>query len=307
MRIASIDIGTNSVLLLVVERVQDRIEAVLERATITRLGEGVDATGVLAPEARERTLRCLSGYAEEARLWGAERILSVGTSALRDAHGGAGFTEEVAAVLGEAPRVISGEEEARLTFRGALSGLTLSSGPTVVFDIGGGSTELIFGQVHESHVELEHAISLDMGSVRLTERYLHEDPPSLEEIQEMEVEIDRQLTHFSAHFSGHLVGVAGTVTTLAAVARGVAPYDAAQIHGTSLSVTEVSELASRLAALSVRERCAIVGMPSKRADVIVAGALLVEHVLRKGAWPQLTVSDRGVRWGVALEALEGRL
>lgn len=304
MRVACIDIGTNSVLLLVAEQAASGAQAVLERATITRLGEKVDATGELAPEARERTLRCLAGYAEEARQLGAQRIVAVGTSAMRDARGGAEFASEAGSLLGEAPRVISGDEEARLTFQGALVGLSLPPGPTTVFDIGGGSTELIVGTADGTR---ERAISLDVGSVRLTERYLHSDPPTRDEIRAMEAEVDRQLASFAPAPGSQLVGVAGTVTTLAAVAHSVVPYDSERIHGTHLSVEDVETLARRLATLPVHERRALAGMEPKRADVIPAGALLATRVMRWGSWSGLTVSDRGVRWGLALAVLAGRL
>jgi exopolyphosphatase/guanosine-5'-triphosphate,3'-diphosphate pyrophosphatase len=308
MRVACVDIGTNSVLLLVAERAPGgEVRAVLERATITRLGQGVDATGELAPDARARTLQCLGSYAEEARRLGASRVLAVGTSAMRDARGGADFAREAAALLGEAPRVISGDEEARLTFRGALSGLPLPPGPTLVFDVGGGSTELIVGEVSGSSLHIERAVSLDIGSVRLTERYLRSDPPAPSEAEALRAEVDRQLTAFPPAPGASLVGVAGTVTTLAAVARGVVPYDGARVHGLDLAAPEVEALARRLASLPLAERRELPGLEPKRADVIVAGALLVERLVGWGGWPRLVVSDRGVRWGLALEALSGEL
>ncbi|MCS6899560.1 MAG: Ppx/GppA phosphatase family protein [Myxococcales bacterium] len=308
MRVACIDIGTNSVLLLVAERAPGgEVRAVVERTAITRLGQGVDATGELAPEARERTLQCLAQYAAEAQNLGASRILAVGTSAMRDARGGTDFAREAAAVLGEAPRVISGDEEARLTFQGALSGLRLPLGPSLVFDVGGGSTELIVGQVSREGLVLERAISLDVGSVRLTERYLRSDPPDPGEIAALQAEVDRQLAAFPPAPGASLVGVAGTVTTLAAMAQEVVPYDGARIHGLNLATAEVAQLARRLVLLPVEARRRLPGLEPKRADVIAAGALLVERLLRWGGWPRLVVSDRGVRWGLALEALSGGL
>jgi exopolyphosphatase/guanosine-5'-triphosphate,3'-diphosphate pyrophosphatase len=308
MRVACVDIGTNSVLLLVAEQAPGgEVRAVVERATITRLGQGVDATGELAPEARARTLRCLESYAEEARRLGASRVLAVGTSAMRDARGGADFAREAAALLGEAPRVISGGEEARLTFRGALSGLRLPPGPALVFDVGGGSTELIVGEVSGGSPCIERAASLDVGSVRLTERHLRSDPPLPSEVEALRVEVDRLLTAFPPAPGASLVGVAGTVTTLAAVARGVVPYDGARVHGLDLAASEVESLTHRLASLPVAERRELPGLEPKRADVIAAGALLVERLIRWAGGPRLLVSDRGVRWGLALEAFTGEL
>jgi exopolyphosphatase/guanosine-5'-triphosphate,3'-diphosphate pyrophosphatase len=227
----------------------------------------------------------------------------VGTSALRDARGGADFVREAAALLGEAPRVISGDEEARLTFRGALAGLSLPPGPAAVVDIGGGSTEIIFGASDAAGVSLERAVSLDIGSVRLTERYLPSDPPTADEILALQAEVDRQLAALLPHPEATLVAVAGTATTLAAVAREIVPYEGARVHGLSLEAAEIDALARRLAALPVAARRALPGLEPKRADVIAAGALLLARVLRWGAWSRLTVSDRGVRWGLALDGL----
>lgn len=305
MRIASIDIGTNSVLLLVAERRADgAVVAVAERATITRLGQGVDATGELHPEAQERTLRCLEAYAAEARSLGVALIEAVGTSAMRDARGGAEFARQAAALLGQAPRVISGDEEARLTFRGALAGLAGLAGPVAVFDVGGGSTEIILGAVDTHGISIERAISLDVGSVRLTERYLASDPPTAAEVAALDAEVDRQLASFAPLPAGtRLVGVAGTVTTLAAVSRQIAPYDAARVHGLTLAASEASEAATLLLAMPVAARRQLAGMEPKRADVIAAGARLVAHLVAWAGVGSLTVSDRGVRWGLALEAL----
>jgi exopolyphosphatase/guanosine-5'-triphosphate,3'-diphosphate pyrophosphatase len=304
MRVASVDIGTNSVLLLVAERGPGgEARAVLERATITRLGEGVDATGELSVQARERTLRCLESYAREAREAGVEIIHAVGTSAMRDARGGTAFAAQAEALLGAAPRVISGQEEARLTFRGALSGLA-TEGPVLVFDVGGGSTELILGQQGLGGLLLGRAVSLDVGSVRLTERYLRGDPPTRPELEALEAEVARQLDSFPVGPGVTPVGVAGTVTTLAAVARGVIPYDAVRIHGLTLDATEVEALARRLASLPVADRRGLPGLEPKRADVIAAGALLVAAILKRVGAPRLVVSDRGVRWGLALELLD---
>ncbi|MCU0654971.1 MAG: Ppx/GppA family phosphatase [Polyangiaceae bacterium] len=304
MRVASVDIGTNSVLLLVAERGPGgEARAVLERATITRLGEGVDATGELSAQARERTLRCLESYAREAREAGVEVLHAVGTSAMRDARGGAAFAAQAEALLGAAPRVISGQEEARLTFRGALSGLA-TEGPVLVFDVGGGSTELIVGQQGPSGLLLDRAVSLDVGSVRLTERYLRGDPPTRPELEALEAEVARQLDGFPVGPGVTPVGVAGTVTTLAAVARGVVPYDAGRIHGLTLDATEVEALARRLASLPVAVRRGLPGLEPKRADVIAAGALLVAAIVKRVGAPGLVVSDRGVRWGLALELLD---
>jgi len=309
MRVAAIDIGTNSVLLLVAEEQGGELVAVAERATITRLGQGVDATRALAPDAVERTLACLEDYASVAREHGAQAIAAVGTSAMRDARGGHEFRERAREILGAEPQVISGQEEARLTFEGALTGLKLPPGPVLVFDVGGGSTEIILGGVPGEGLRMT---SLDIGSVRLTERHVRTDPPRPDEIDAVRADIRRALT--TAHGAlgpiapqSRLIGVAGTVTTLAAFALAVDPYDASRIHGAHLSATQVEDACGELASLPIAERRTRPGVHPARADVIVAGGLIVQEVM---SWTcvqsnELIVSDRGVRWGLARQ-LAGR-
>ncbi len=294
MRVATIDIGTNTVLLLIVEVTEDgSLVPIVDRAEITRLGQGVDRTHALAPEAIERTLLCLSDYAGEIARSGAARVGVVGTSAMRDAatrasDGKSEFIERAASMLGVAPRVVSGAEEASLAFAGGLLGLGLE-GDVVAFDVGGGSTELIRG-------------SLDVGSVRLYERHLYSDPPTAEEMAEVRKAVLDQLQNVASPPSGHpLVGMAGTVTTLAAVARGIEPYDPNRVHGMRLGASEIAETARRLTALRVAERKTVRGLEPKRADVITVGAAIVEAVIGWAHAPEIIVSDRGVRWGLALE------
>lgn len=308
-RVAAIDIGTNSVLLLVAEQAADgsgSVRPIVERATITRLGKGVDATRALDPEAVARTLACLADYGETLRAAGASRVDAVGTSAMRDARGGEQFIAQARELLGVAPRVISGADEARLTFSGALSGLTVAPGPVTVFDVGGGSTEVIVGEVRGQVHRIEHVISVDTGSVRLTERHVRSDPPLESELAEARADTHSALARARwGPPSTTLVGVAGTVTTLAAVALASEPYDASEVHGSRLSAGEVRRTVARLAALPLTERRKIAGLDPGRADVIVAGGLIVQEALSaaKGdaAAAELIVSDRGVRWGLVSE------
>lgn len=305
MRVAAIDIGTNTVLLLVAEKRDDgAIVAVAERAQITRLGEGVDRARSLAPAAVERTLACLADYAREIATLGCERVDAVGTSAMRDAAGGEAFVARAGELLGARPRTISGDEEARLTFAGALSGLEVA-GPVVVFDVGGGSTEIVRGEARAgASGRVESAVSLDVGSVRLTERHVRSDPPTPAELDDARAAVDVALAGLAPPPPGTpLVGIAGTVTTLAAVARGVAPYDGARVHGARLPAAEVVACARRLAALRLAERREVRGLDPKRADVIPAGGAIVEALLAWSRSPELVVSDRGVRWGLALASL----
>ncbi|HHH11877.1 MAG TPA: Ppx/GppA family phosphatase [Sorangium sp.] len=295
-RVAAIDIGTNSVLLLIAERRDGALVPICERATITRLGQAVDATAALAPAAVARTLACLKEYGALMDAHGVSRRGAVGTSAMRDAAGGGAFVAAAEALIGVAPEVISGEREARLTFEGALTGLP-HRGQVAVFDVGGGSTEIIRGSVEAQHIEA--CVSLNIGAVRLTERHLHHDPPSPDELRVLRDEVRETLAGAPVLAGRPLVGVAGTVTTLAAVVHDVAPYDGARIHGSSLSRKQVAAAIEQLASLTLEARRHIAALPAKRADVIVAGAIIVDEMCAFAAADGLVVSDRGVRWGLA--------
>ena len=301
MRVAAIDIGTNSVLLLVAEVGAEGLVALVERAEITRLGQGVDRSRALAPDAVERTLACLARYADELRAMGVSVLDVVGTSAMRDAAGGDELRARATALLGVEPRVIPGPEEAALTFEGALTGLALPPGPVFVFDIGGGSTEVIVG---DRDGAVHAAASLDVGCVRMTERHLRTDPPSADELELVRADVRAALRHAPVPPPGAtVVGVAGTVTTLGALAFDVTPYDGSRVHGARLSFSMLAALRERLASVSLAERRALRGLDPRRADVIVAGAVVAEEVLLalapSGASPpDLVISDRGVRWGL---------
>lgn len=307
MRVAAIDIGTNTVLLLVAEVGRDGgVVPIVERAEITRLGQGVDKTRKLAPEAVERTLACLRDYASEIARLGAARIDVVGTSAMRDAAGKSGepggdFIARAEAILGVAPRVVSGDEEAVLAFSGGLAGLGMS-GAVTAFDIGGGSTEVIRGHVDGGAVRIEARQSVDMGSVRLFERHVRSDPPSAEEMRVLAAFVAAELAPLTPPARGEpLVGMAGTVTTVAAIARGVDPYDPAKIHGMRLSRREIADTARKLRELPLAERKKVGGLEEKRADVIPVGAAILETIVAWAGADEIVVSDRGVRWGIALQ------
>jgi exopolyphosphatase/guanosine-5'-triphosphate,3'-diphosphate pyrophosphatase len=307
LRVAAIDIGTNTVLLLVAEVGSDGgVVPIVERAEITRLGQGVDRTRKLAPEAVERTLSCLQRYASEIARSGASRVDVVGTSAMRDVAAagsgpGAEFIERARGILGTAPRVVSGDEEASLAFSGGLAGLGLT-GEVTAFDIGGGSTEVIRGRTEKGAVQIARRQSLDMGSVRLFERHVRTDPPSDAEMAELEAFVESQLSSLEPPPRGEpLVGMAGTVTTIAAIARGVDPYDPAKIHGVRLTRGEIAETARKLRSLPLAERKTLAGLEEKRADVIPVGAAILETLVNWARAEEIVVSDRGVRWGVALQ------
>jgi exopolyphosphatase/guanosine-5'-triphosphate,3'-diphosphate pyrophosphatase len=240
-----------------------------------------------------------------------ERLDVVGTSAMRDAAAasgpGAHFMESARAVLGTAPRVISGAEEASLAFAGGLHGLGLS-GEVTAFDIGGGSTEIIRGNLAAGPAHIAQRQSLDMGSVRLLERHVRSDPPSVAEMAEVLAFVSAELALLAPPPARQpLVGMAGTVTTVAAVAREIAPYDPAQIHGARLSLADIAETGRRLCALPLAARKKLTGLEEKRADVIPVGAAILEAIVRWARAEEIVVSDRGVRWGVALQLAETQL
>ena len=305
MRVATIDIGTNSVLLLVAESEGGALRPLRERATVTRLGEGVDRNRRLLEAACERTLACLAEYAEALRKLDVSRLDAVGTSAMRDAQGGQEFVARAAAILGVAPRVIDGNEEARLTFAGALSGLR-PSGQVTVFDIGGGSTEIIVGKTSAGERSIREAVSLNIGSVRLFERHLRNDPPTSTEMQNVQRDIALALAAAPRpEPNATLVGVAGTVTQLAALELELSAYDATRVHGYTLTRAAVDRLAARLASLDLATRRALPGMEPARADVLVVGSAIAQAVLQWSGAAELVVSDRGVRWGLAEELAAG--
>jgi exopolyphosphatase/guanosine-5'-triphosphate,3'-diphosphate pyrophosphatase len=249
----------------------------------------------------QRNLACLRAYADDLRAHGSPRLDVVGTSALRDAEGARDFLDEAERILGVRPRVIAGEEEAALTFRGALSGLSLA-GELLVFDVGGGSTELILGSARALAAP-ETRVSLDIGSVRLFERHVRSDPPSAAELAAIEADIARELATATSLLDRSssaitLVGVAGTVTTLKALELQLAVYEPARVHGAVLTLDGIEKLCAKLVSLPLAQRRELPGLEPKRADVIVAGALIVRDLLRRTGAASAVVSDRGVRFGL---------
>jgi len=301
MRWAAIDVGTNTVLLLVAERRGGTVVPLVERADITRLGRGVDATGRLDPAAIRETVEVLARYAREARALGAAGISCVATSAARDARNGAEFFAAARAAAGLAPEVISGDEEARLVYGSAFRDFG-AGGPLAVLDVGGGSTEVIVGEGPAPRAR----VSLQVGAVRLTERHVRRDPPGpgeLEALRSGAREALRPAGALAPCPGARLVGVAGTVTTLCAVSLALPAYDPARVHGAAMALGEVEVLVARLARLTVAERAALPGMEPKRADVILAGGIVVAEAMRAMGFDRLTVSDRGVRWGLLYDRL----
>jgi exopolyphosphatase/guanosine-5'-triphosphate,3'-diphosphate pyrophosphatase len=297
-RFATIDIGTNSVLLLVADRTPEgRFVPVVERADITRLGRGVDKTRRLSPEGMEATLAVVTAYAQEARALGAEAIAVSATSAARDAQNGAEFLEAARARAGVTVDIISGELEAQLSFSSAHMDFQHEvSGPLLVLDIGGGSTEFIYGD-RAGRVAFRH--SFDVGAVRMTERFVHADPLPASERAAIEAHLRATFAQLPPPPPGaELVGVAGTVTTLYTLQHRIDPYDAARVQGGTLTLPELEALVDTLCRLPLAERRALPGLQPKRADVIPAGALILLEALRALGLTRCRVSDRGLRWGL---------
>ncbi|XXF76614.1 Ppx/GppA phosphatase family protein [Myxococcaceae bacterium GXIMD 01537] len=297
-RFATIDVGTNSVLLLVADRTPEgRFTPVVERADITRLGRGVDKTRRLSPEGMEATLDVLTAYAQEARDLGAEAIAVSATSAARDAENGAEFLSAAQSRAGVTVEIISGPLEAQLSFSSAFMDFGHEvSGPLLVIDIGGGSTEFIYGD-REGHVSFRH--SFDVGAVRMTERFVHSDPIAAPERAALEAHLRSTFAALPPTPEGaELVGVAGTVTTLYTVRHSIDPYDAARVQGGTLTRAELETLAETLCHMPLAERRALPGLQPKRADVISAGALILVEAMRALGLARCRVSDRGLRWGL---------
>jgi exopolyphosphatase/guanosine-5'-triphosphate,3'-diphosphate pyrophosphatase len=295
--VAAVDCGTNSTRLLVL----DGDRELERRTTITRLGRGVDAGRRLGPDAVRRTIAVLGEYGDVIRSSGATRVRAVATSAVRDATNRSDFLEPASAVLGVGVETLSGEEEGRMAFAGATAGLDPADGPFLVVDVGGGSTELILGTSQP-----EVVASLDIGSVRLTERWLSSDPPTAEELS-MAVSFAR--THVDEVVRNHpavrdartIVGVAGTITTIAAIELG--GYDREAIHGLRLGRAQVEEVFRTVATEPLADRRHNPGLEPERADVIVGGCCAVLAVLRHLDAPGLLVSETDLLDGIARSLL----
>jgi exopolyphosphatase/guanosine-5'-triphosphate,3'-diphosphate pyrophosphatase len=307
-RFAFIDIGTNTILCLIAELKNDASFDVLDDlAEITRLGQGVDQTGRISPEGEERSLKVLQRYLERCKRFKVEEIIAVGTSALRDARNSADVRARFKEQLGLDVRVISGDEEAAYSFLAVQQGLPLNRRELLVVDVGGGSTELIRGNA----AGVVQAISINVGSVRLTEQFLHSDPVQSEECEKMVVAIEKELTRLPNQWPKDnsiltLVGIAGTFTTLSAVEKKLVCYTHGEVHGSRLTLIEVRRQVALFQGKTIAERRAIAGLEPKRADVILAGACLIERIMTLFHSERVIVSDQGVRYGLLHECLKHR-
>ncbi|MFF0479296.1 exopolyphosphatase [Streptomyces sp. NPDC004284] len=299
-RVAGIDCGTNSIRLLVADvhpETGDLVE-LDRRMTIVRLGQGVDKTGRLAPEALERTFAACREYAEVIKELGAERLRFVATSASRDAENREDFVNGVVEILGVEPEVITGDQEAAFSFTGA-TGELHGDDRRLVVDIGGGSTEFVVGNKH-----VEAARSVDIGCVRLTERHVRHDPPTAEEVAAIRADVrtalDLAAETVPIGTAETLVGLAGSVTTVAAIALGLPEYDSEKVHHSRISAEQVAEVTDRLLASTHDERAAIPVIHPGRVDVIIAGALVLREIVERVGAREVVVSEHDILDGIAL-------
>jgi exopolyphosphatase / guanosine-5'-triphosphate,3'-diphosphate pyrophosphatase len=298
--VASIDIGTNSTRVLVARPVDGKLDILDRRNTITRLGQNVGATGRLAEDAVERTLACLRDYRAILDEHGVDRLRVAATSASRDAANRDEFFDAVGDVVGARPELLSGEDEGRLSFVGATGDLDPALGPFLIVDIGGGSTEFILGTDH-----VEGVMSVDVGCVRLTEKFLDHDPPLPEELTACISFADAYLDDVMRDIPGSaeartLVGLAGTITTVAAVEIGLATYDRDAIHHFVLTRDAAEDVFRTLATESRADRIHNPGLEEARADVIVGGCCVLVALFRRFGFDEMIVSEADILDGLAL-------
>ncbi len=305
MRLSVIDIGTNTILMVTAEVESDGSIRVLDdHHEIARLGRGVDATRTIGPDTFDRVAGFLARYRTIAEGFGAERIVAFGTSALRDARNRDEFIAAMRERTGIGIEVVDGDQEAALTYRGAFFDLNVeaSAEHRAVIDIGGGSTEIALG----SSKGVDRAVSLDVGAVRLTERCFTALPPLIGELEHARVLVrEALLTAIAIPRHTAVVGVAGTVTTLGAIDAGMERFDAAELNGRRLTSTTIKRLTAQLTTMTQQDVAALPQVPSERADVLLAGAVILEEFVHHYGVDAIIVSTRGVRYGV-LEREIGR-
>ena len=295
---AVIDVGTNSIKFHAAKKKADgSLETVLDKNDIARLGEGLRETGLIAPEALERNALSVAAFAEKAKELGAVPEI-VGTMALRTAKNAADFASRVKELTGLDVRIIPGEEEARLSYLAVLSGLPLAGGELVTFDTGGGSTEFVYGR----GTEMVRKFSVPLGAVRITEEFFADDPVRPGSVDAAVKEIRSSLTGGGVLGSPEvIVGMGGTVTSLASVKFKMETYDPDVVQGSVLTLAELKDMAAMFASMTLEERKGVTGLQPKRADVILAGTCIVCAILELLGASSFTVSDRGLRHGLAYE------
>jgi len=299
LRVAVIDVGTNSARLLVADVVEGKISPVERRSRVTRLGRGVDLSGRLSAEAIEDACEAIGDYVTAYQELGAETVEAIATSAVRDAENGSAFIAELRERFALSARVLDGEEEARLTYLGATSE-HLPTEPTLVVDIGGGSTELIVG----TGAEISFHTSLQAGVVRHSERHVGSDPPTAVELESLAADV-RGLIEVAIDSGVEAkagIAVAGTPTSLAAVEMELEPYDPARVHGHVLSLPSIQRMLSQLASTPLSQRIEIAGMHPDRAPTIVAGVVILVETMRAFGLDRIETSEHDILYGTAISA-----
>jgi exopolyphosphatase/guanosine-5'-triphosphate,3'-diphosphate pyrophosphatase len=301
MRVGVIDIGTNSTRLLIADVEGASVEEVERRTTVTNMGRGVDHSGSICSEAVEGVCGVIADYKARYEEMGAERVMAVATSAVRDAVNGEAFIAELRERFGLDARLLTGEEEAHLTYLGATAHRPTEDA-TLVFDIGGGSTELILG----SGREVGFHTSLQAGTIRQSERHLTSDPPDPHELEDLAADIrnliDRAIAAQPGPKPTHAIAVAGTPTSLAAIDQGLEPYDPERVHGYRLGMRPIQRMLSRLSSLPLAERLRVPGLHPGRAPTIVAGTVILVQVMRAFSLQEVEVSELDILHGSALSA-----
>ena len=298
---AIIDIGTNSIKFHMAEKADGTIKVLKDANNIARLGEGLRETGSIAPDALERNAEAVAEFAEEARKGGASEIVAVGTMALRTAKNAQTFAARVKELAGLDLKVVPGDEEARLSYIAVMSGLDVGGKNLVTFDTGGGSTEFVYGKGEA----MLKKFSVNIGAVRLTEQFFKDDPVSPGSVEAATKLIAKELAEGGVDGkTDFLVGMGGTVTSIASVKHKMAVYDPDVIQGSTLTSRDISEQIEEYSKRTLEERRSIVGLQPKRADVILAGTCIVKVIMEMLGVGELTVSDRGLRHGLMFELMK---
>lgn len=297
MKCGAIDIGTNTVLLLILDEHEGIFRDVIDMSAIVRLGEGLAKSGSLSGPAMSRTMDALRRYADIARSHGVERLFCVGTAALREASNSEEFLRTVRNAFGFNIEIISARQEAYYTYLSVRDDTEVSGGSMTVVDIGGGSTEVIAG----TEKEFVGFASLPMGSVRLTDAFITHDPPLAEELDQTVAYIRENLSTAPFPEASTLIGTGGTVTNIASIIIGIAAYDKERVHGFLIELSDLKKFITSLARLTAGERNKVKGMEPGREDIIVQGALILREIMEHGGFERCTVSAAGVRYGVIYE------
>ena len=301
VRVAVIDIGTNSTRLLISDVEGGNAEQVERRTTVTNMGRGVDHSNLICADAVEDVCRVIADYMARYEEMGADRVMAIATSAVRDAVNGEAFIAELRERFDLDARLLTGEEEAHLTYLGATAH-RVEGEPTLVFDIGGGSTELIVG----SGMNVGFHTSLQAGTIRQSERHLTSDPPDPHELEDLASDvrnlIDRAVAEQPAAAATRAIAVAGTPTSLAAVDQALEPYDPGRVHGYRLGMRKIQRMLSKLSSLPLAERLRVPGLHPGRAPTIVAGAVILVQVMRAFGLEEIEVSELDILHGSALSA-----